>query len=142
MNQEAVPVSNPEPTRWMLVKRKTKRILRWIVFLFIIILFIIFYLRYVHTYSEGSRSGLLQKFSKTGFIFKTYEGELILNNISGRADMVIVTDRFQFSVIDEKTALALDSLQGEKVTVYYKQKRAPLVWRGNTPFYVDSVRQR
>ena len=29
-------------------------------------------------YSDGSRTGVVRKFSKKGAIFKTYEGELVL----------------------------------------------------------------
>ena len=35
---------------------------------------------YNFTYSEGERVGVVQKFSKKGNVFKTYEGELLLTN--------------------------------------------------------------
>ncbi len=42
-----------------------------------------FYWKYYYTYSDGNRTGLLQKFSHKGNMFKTYEGELVLSGISG-----------------------------------------------------------
>jgi hypothetical protein len=34
------------------------------------------------TYSEGSRTGYLIKFSRSGFVFKTYEGEMNLGGMN------------------------------------------------------------
>ena len=119
-----------------------KRILYWSIFFLVIILGIVFYWRYFYTYSDGYRAGLLQKFSHKGTIFKTYEGELILSSVAGRADVVIASEKFLFSVTDKKLAGNLDTLQGLNVIVHYVQKNAALIWKGDTPYYVDSVRLR
>lgn len=45
--------------------------------LFLVIFLSIFvYWKYFFTYSDGNRTGLLQKLSRRGTVFKTYEGEL------------------------------------------------------------------
>lgn len=128
--------------RWVAVKRTARKILHWTIFLLILFIAGFIYFRYYFTYSEGYRAGLLQKFSKKGTFFKTYEGEIILSSVAGRSDIVIASEKFYFSVTDKKLAGSLDTLQGRNVIVHYKQKHAPLLWRGDTPYFVDSVRVR
>jgi len=36
-----------------------------------------------YTYSEGSRAGFLQKFSKRGWVCKTWEGEIVTGSMLG-----------------------------------------------------------
>lgn len=100
------------------------------------------YWKYFYTYSEGYRAGLLQKFTRKGNIFKTYEGELILSSVTGGNNVVIASEKFFFSVPEKSLASKLDTLQGRTVIVHYKQKNGRLVWKGDTPYYVDSVRLR
>lgn len=40
------------------------------------------------TYSEGSRTGYLIKFSRSGFVFKTYEGEMNLGGMNTASNSV------------------------------------------------------
>ncbi|MFO7370222.1 MAG: hypothetical protein R6X09_08140 [Bacteroidales bacterium] len=132
----------PAISTWTTVKRKARKILYLVSFFIVILLAAVVYYRYFYTYSEGYRAGLLQKFSRKGAIFKTYEGELILSSVAGRSDVVIASEKFFFSVTDPDLAANLDTLQGRNVIVRYKQRIAPLIWRGDTPYYVDSVRAR
>ncbi len=76
-------ITNTQESRGSKIKRKAKKILRWIIFLIILGLAIFVYLKYFYTYSDGYRAGLLQKFSRKGTIFKTYEGELVLSSVTG-----------------------------------------------------------
>ncbi|HJZ40759.1 MAG TPA: hypothetical protein VJ203_10370 [Bacteroidales bacterium] len=128
--------------RWSEVKRKFRKILYWAGFLIILILAGFIYWKYFFTYSEGYRAGLLQKFSSKGTLFKTYEGELILSSVAGGSNVVIASEKFLFSVTDKTLAPALDTLQGRSVIVHYKQKKGTLIWRGDSPYLVDSVRRR
>lgn len=132
----------PSTTKWNSAKRKMKKIFYWFIFFLVILIGVFIYVKYFFTYSEGYRAGLLQKFSRKGTIFKTYEGELILSSVSGRSDVVISSEKFFFSVTEKKLAGSLDTLQGKNVIVHYKQKNSPLIWKGDTPYYVDSVRLR
>jgi hypothetical protein len=134
---EKQPVS-----KWTVVKKKLRRTLYLISLLIIIILGVYIYWKYFFTYSEGYRAGLLQKFSNKGTLFKTYEGELILSSVTGKSDVVIASEKFLFSVVDENLAAHLDTLQGKNVIVHYKQKNGALIWKGDTPYYVDSARLR
>jgi hypothetical protein len=122
--------------------RRTKKILRWLLFLIVIIGVISIYWKYFYTYSEGYRAGLLQKFSNKGIIFKTYEGEMILSSVSSTKDVAIASEKFQFSVINKSLARQFDTLQGETVIVHYKQKNGSAFWRGDSPYLVDSIKVR
>lgn len=95
--------------------------------------------RYYYTYSIGYRYGLLQKFSKRGNLFKTYEGELVLSSVRGNANVPIASEKFYFSVADEAVASQLMGKEGHTVTLHYKQKKAAIAWRGDTEYIVDSI---
>jgi hypothetical protein len=137
-----VDQTKPPVSIWTVAKKKLRKALRIISFLIIVFLVAFIFFRYFYTYSEGSRVGLLQKFSRKGMIFKTYEGEMILSSVTGGNNVVIASEKFLFSVADKNLAKCLDSLQGKTVVVYYQQKKAPLPWKGDTPYYIDSVKTR
>ena len=86
-------------------------------------------------YSNGYRSGSLQKFSKRGWVCKTYEGELwqsVVTNVSPQV--------WQFSVRDGRVVQALDSLVGRQVRLHYTEHRGvPTSCFADTRYYVDSV---
>ena len=97
------------------------------------------YWKYFFTYSTGSRTGLLQKFSHKGTLFKTYEGELILSSIKSTTNYAIASEKFLFSVAEERIATQLSDLEGEWVKLFYQEKNGTLPWRGDTRYIVDSV---
>lgn len=110
-----------------------------IIILIIIAIAVLIYWKYFYTYSEGSRAGILQKFSHQGNIFKTYEGEMILNNGSGGSNIVITPEKFNFSVSDKNLAGKLGNMQGQKIIVHYIQKNGVLFWRGDSAYLVKSL---
>lgn len=121
-------------------KGKGKRIL-FITFLVLFFgLFLFVWWKYYYTYSDGNRFGLLQKFSRRGTLFKTYEGELILSSVRGNLNVPIASEKFFFSVTDKNVAEKLNNLQGHSITVHYKEKNGNAFWRGDSPYIVDSVR--
>lgn len=132
--------SSSEPTFWSGIILGTKKILKWLLVLVVIIGSIFIYWKYFYTYSEGYRAGLLQKFSSKGTLFKTYEGELILSSVSSNRDVAIASEKFYFSLSNKALVRQFDTLQGETVIVHYKQKNANLFWRGDSPYLVDSVK--
>jgi hypothetical protein len=86
-------------------------------------------------YSNGYRSGTLQKFSKRGWVCKTYEGELWQSVVTNVAPKV-----WEFSVRDENVVQALDTLVGKEVRMHYTEHRGvPTSCFADTPYYVDSV---
>jgi|SRR5687767_208138 len=96
--------------------------------------------KYYFTYSEGNRTGLLQKFSYKGTIFKTYEGELILSSIRSTGNITLASEKFFFSVRNKEVASKLENMQGHFVTVHYKMKNGTLPWQGDSRYLVDSVK--
>ncbi len=137
------PQPNPaHESTGAIVKRKAKKILKWIVALIIMALIIFFYMKYFYTYSDGYRAGLLQKFSRKGTVFKTFEGELILSSITSSSSTVIASEKFYFSVKSDSLAAQFDTLQGRSVIVHYRQKNSPAFWRGDSPYIVDGVKPR
>jgi hypothetical protein len=64
----------------------------------LIVLFVAGFILYSnYTYSDGNRAGILIKFSKKGYIFKTHEGELNLGGINPMPGntMAIIFGNFQ-----------------------------------------------
>jgi hypothetical protein len=68
------------------------------------------------SYSEGERAGYLQKFSKKGWLCKTWEGELLLSSMPGA-----IPERFSFSVRDEAVVQQLQQAMGRRVQITYEQ---------------------
>src|SRR4051812_5333030 len=88
------------------------------------------------SYSDGDRSGILQKFSRKGWICKTYEGELAMSYAPGLAPTV-----WDFSVRDEAIATKVNEALGKKVVLHYTEHRGvPTDCFGETQYYVDGVR--
>jgi len=106
----------------------------WVAGIVVFLLLIFFYWRYYSTYSDGYYEGLLQNFSRKGNVFKTYEGELMVKSAPENTRSIL------FSVINDSVAASLDTLQGRNVRLHYKEKRAAAVWRGDSPYIVDSVK--
>lgn len=117
-----------------------KKIVFWIILFLVLFIAAFTYWKFEFTYSDGYRAGLLQKFSHKGTIFKTYEGEMILSSVESNTHQAIASEKFYFSVTDEPIAQKMEMMQGEYIVVHYKQKNGKLMWRGDSPYLVDSVR--
>ena len=122
------------------VKKMAKRTLRIFVLVLILVIGVFVFWKYFYTYSEGYRAGLLQKFTRKGNIFKTYEGEIILSSVTSSANVALASEKFFFSVTNDSLAHTLDTLQGQFVIVHYKQKNGRVIWKGDTPYFVDDVK--
>jgi hypothetical protein len=88
------------------------------------------------SYSEGERSGVLQKFSKKGWLIKTWEGELAMTTVPGVAPVI-----WNFTVRDDTAAQQVSAALGRSVVVHYTEHRGlPGNLFGETQYFVDSVR--
>lgn len=104
----------------------------WLISLSVVFLTVFIYYRYFFVYSEGTRVGILYKFSKKGTIFKTHEGEMVLPGIKFKsAQSNISSNMFYFSVTDEQIAEKLMANQGAEIEVHYVYYIRPLPWRGD-----------
>jgi hypothetical protein len=111
-----------------------------IIGIIIVFLIIFFVARYSYTYSEGNRAGRLIKFSKQGFMFKTYEGEMNLGGVTNAANnSMMMNYMWDFSVTNQSVADSLLKLEGKEISVHYKEKMAKLPWRGDTKYIVDRI---
>ena len=87
------------------------------------------------SYATGERAGYVQKFSKKGFICKTWEGELAMVSMPGT-----IAEKFFFTVRDEAVAQKLNANLGNKVVVKYEQHIGlPTSCFGETEYFVSGV---
>jgi hypothetical protein len=87
------------------------------------------------SYSDGERAGFLQKFSRKGWVCKTWEGEILLTSMPGA-----IPERFEFSVRDDLVAKQLMSAMGKRVNLSYAQhKGVPSACFGETEYFVEKV---
>lgn len=110
-------------------KRRKRLIIGVSIVLLLLTVFV--YFRYAFVYSEGTRVGIIYKFSKKGTIFKTYEGEMMLPGIRNKSK-ALSTNTFNFSVTDEELAKKLMKSQGMEVELHYLYYNRPLPWRGDS----------
>jgi hypothetical protein len=86
------------------------------------------------SYSEGERAGVLQKFSKKGWVCKTYEGELALYVVGGVAPQI-----WYFSTRDEELAKQLYASVGNQIRLHYSEHRGlPTSCFAETPYFAES----
>jgi len=86
-------------------------------------------------YSDGTRAGVLQKFSRRGWICKTEEGELAQYVVAGVSPQI-----WQFSVRDRKLGVQLEKLVGERVQLHYTEHSGvPTSCFADTRYFVDRV---
>ena len=87
------------------------------------------------SYSEGERAGYLQKFSRKGWLCKTWEGEILLSSMPGA-----IPERFAFSVRDDEVARQMAAATGKRVLLSYAQHRGvPSSCFGETEYFVEKV---
>lgn len=88
------------------------------------------------SYSEGERSGYVQKLSKKGWLCKTWEGELAMVSIPGS-----MPEKFRFTVHDGGIAEQINKTVGRRVSLVYEQhKGLPTNCFGETEYFVVSVK--
>jgi hypothetical protein len=118
--------------------RKRRRWFRWLLVLLLTpaLLFTLYlWLALTWSYSTGDRAGYVQKFSKKGWVFKTWEGELAMVSIPGT-----MPEKFAFSVRDDSAAAQISRSMGRRVRLTYDQHVGiPVDWFAETEYYVTSV---
>jgi hypothetical protein len=88
------------------------------------------------SYSEGERAGVLQKFSRKGWLCKTYEGELALFIVPGVAPTI-----WYFTVRDDGLVPQLEGMVGRRIVLHYEEHRGiPTRCFGDTNHFVTRAR--
>lgn len=89
-----------------------------------------------YDYSNGERAGYVQKFSRRGWVCKTWEGELALVNLPGAMPEI-----FKFSVRDGAVAAEIQAKMGKRVVLDYEQHiGVPTSCFADTQYFVTAVR--
>jgi hypothetical protein len=115
-------------------------LLKWLFILVAIValaiaLFLFVALRF--SYSTGERAGYVQKFSRKGWVCKTWEGEVAMMTLPGT-----MPELFRFSVRDDEVARQITETMGERVVMTYEQHIGLPSCFGETGYFVTSVRVR
>jgi hypothetical protein len=82
--------------------------------------------------------GILYKISKKGYVFKTYEGEIHIGGMYQSDGKIMPPTIFKFSIKKDDRLIyeKLDSLQGQKVVVQYRQIIKNFFWQGESNYFV------
>ena len=89
------------------------------------------------SYSDGERAGVVQKFSRKGWVCKTWEGELNMVVLPGA-----IPEKFFFTVWDENIANSINRNVGKRVALHYTEKVGlPTSCFGETRYYINKVAQ-
>jgi hypothetical protein len=87
------------------------------------------------SYSNGTRSGTVQKISSKGWLCKTWEGTLYTSVSPG-----FRADSFNFTVRNDSLAHVIEGLSGKRVAVRYDQHTlVPISCFGDTEYFVSGV---
>ena len=120
----------------MTLSRKAKLIIAGVVALPILLFVFFTWSSLSFTFSSGTRAGYVQKFSKMGWLCKTWEGELSMVAVPGSTP-----EKFYFTVRNDSVAGLVNNTLGKRVALHYEQhKGVPTSCFGLTEYYVDSVR--
>lgn len=120
----------------MTLSRKAKLIIAGVIALPIVLFALFTWSSLSWVYSEGDRAGYVQKFSKMGWLCKTWEGELSMVALPGSTP-----EKFYFTVKSDSVATLINSSLGKRVAIHYQQhKGVPTSCFGLTEYYVTNVR--
>ena len=116
-----------------------KRVLAIIVFVVVLVVGLIIGTRYFYVVGEGMKAGTVNYVVKKGYVFKTYEGEMILDGFQSKGPNTMQSNEFLFSITDTALAMKLMLSAGNHVLVRYKEYNGAVAWRGYSKFVVDSL---
>ena len=117
--------------------RTVRRLFLLLVLLAVLVLALYTWAAWSFTYASGERAGYVQKFSRKGWLCKTWEGELAMANLPGAMPQI-----FLFTVRDGAVAEEINRNMGERVTLHYEQHRGlPTSCFGDTSYFVTEVRR-
>lgn len=98
-------------------------------------------------YGDGVRAGMINKVSKKGVIWKTYEGQMALEGIAGSGGS-LGANVWDFSIDGKMKAKDQEDMaellirymsEGRKVKIEYNQQISPWPPRGNTDYYITKI---
>ena len=128
-----------------------KKILIWVIAVLVLVLGAWFGIRFYFVLGDGVKAGNLNQVVYKGWIWKTYEGRIIMSGFRNKGGAGgLQSNEFNFSV-DKKALgyrpngssfLVADSLMrcsGKNVQVRYKEYKGSLPWRGHQRYIVYEI---
>jgi len=116
--------------------RTQKRIIGAVVLTPLVLFSLYTWLALTWTYSTGERAGYVQKFSKKGWVCKTWEGELAMVSLPGT-----MPEKFFFTVRSDSVAARINESIGKRVAITYRQHvGVPTSCFGETGYWVSNVK--
>ena len=116
-----------------------KRVLGIIFAVVVLVLVLLVGGRYYFVFGRGMKAGTLNYVVYKGYVFKTYEGEMILTGLQSKGPASMSSNEFLFSITDKELAMRLMVNAGKEMVVHYKEYNGSLPWRGFSKFIVDSI---
>ena len=116
-----------------------KKILGIIVAVLVVGLVIFIWARYYIVFGDGIKAGTLNYVVRKGYLFKTYEGEVILTGLQSKGANSMQSNEFTFSIDNADVAKKLELASGSLVQLHYKEYNGTIPWRGYSRFVVDSI---
>jgi hypothetical protein len=115
--------------------KKKSPMIFWIMGILLVPLAIFFlytWLALTWSFSKGERVGYIQKLSKSGWVCKTWEGEMAMVTMPGA-----IPDKFLFTIRDEEVAKRINQFAGKRVALVYEQhKGIPTSCFGDTEYFI------
>src|SRR5262245_49259226 len=107
MSDPAATVSAPPPRRSFFRRHWGKLTISTVILVPIVVFTLWTRIALGYSYSSGRRVGYVQKFSRKGWVCKTWEGELAMSNVPGSAP-----EKFLFTVRDDSIAQVINAASG------------------------------
>jgi hypothetical protein len=130
-------MSTPSPVPKSAVRRGPSRLklIFWLLVVPLLLAAGYFFAVFKWSYSSGENAGWVQKFTKRGWLCKTWEGEMAMVTMPGSTP-----EKFHFTVWDDRVAEQINKVMGKRVTLHYDQKVGlPTTCFGDTRHYVTAV---
>jgi hypothetical protein len=140
MAEPASPAA-PAPAAVAVAAPRTRRVRLYLILAAVVLGPALLFAAYVAivthwSYSNGERAGYVQKFSRKGWVCKTWEGELAMATLPGTIPQV-----FAFTVRDDAVAQQIKQTMGQRVSIAYDEHRGvPTSCFGETQYYVTGAR--
>ena len=122
-------------------RHRGRKVLLWFIFIVLLVGGGAFWVRYLNPYTQDTlTTGYITNVEKRGIFFKTYEGEMVSENVALDSARVYQRD-LHFSIPSPELARELQSLQGtgRKVTITTEKSYGVLPWRGASNVIVTNV---
>jgi hypothetical protein len=126
----------PVPSRASRWRRRLRLALFVVPLLAVLLALGYFWLALHYAYSTGDRAGYVQKFSRKGWVCKTWEGELAMVSLPGAMPEI-----FRFTVRDDAVARTINQHLGERVALSYEQHEGLPRCLGETEYFITAVRR-